>query len=424
MADKKVSKKKHPSLDIVDSYGVELSGKKIVLCVAGSVAAYKAIELARLLMRHGGDVTCVASNAVTKLVKPDYFKWATGNDVITKLTGDLEHIRLADYNQADLILVYPATANTLGKLANGIDDTPISTVLTVGFGSKIPILMCLAMHASMYDNAAVRKNIEFLKNKIDFVRPQMIEGKAKAPEPEDVLDYVLKKFGSSPILRKKKILMTAGPTVEYLDPVRVITNQSSGNTGVLLASELISSGSKVTLVYGPGIAEPPKGAKVIRVSTSKEMYDEVKKQMKNKFDIIIMAAAVADYTPENPSKQKIKSTKNEIKISLKKAPKIINQVKKWQKNVFLVGFKAEANISKKALISEGRKKMVESNSDLIIANDIGSLRYKKNPNFNEVLVIDKKTEKSSGWKNKKNIARFILKEIEKRQKWKNLNFEK
>ena len=196
MADKKIKTKKndHPSLDIVSSNGIELSGKKIVLCIAGSVAAYKAIELARLLMRHGADVTCVASNAVTKLIQPDYFKWATGNKVITKLTGELEHIKLADYNQSDMIIVYPATANTLGKLANGIDDTPISTVLTVGFGSKIPILMCLAMHASMYENSAVTKNIKFLKNKIDFLAPQMIEGKAKAAEPEEVLENALKKL--------------------------------------------------------------------------------------------------------------------------------------------------------------------------------------------------------------------------------------
>ncbi|MFQ5440923.1 MAG: flavoprotein, partial [Nitrosopumilaceae archaeon] len=114
-----LKKKDHPSLDIVNSSGFELTGKKIVLCVVGSVAAYKAIEVARLLMRHGADVTCVASQAVTKLVQPDYFKWATGNEVITKLTGELEHIRLADYKQSDLIVVYPATANTLGKLANG-----------------------------------------------------------------------------------------------------------------------------------------------------------------------------------------------------------------------------------------------------------------------------------------------------------------
>ena len=143
-----------------------------------------------------------------------------------------------------MLIVYPGTANTLGKLANGIDDTPISTVLTVGFGSKIPIMMCLAMHESMYENSAVKKNIDFLKNKIQFVSPQMIEGKAKAPEPEYVLDNVLNKFGSSPILKNKKILMTAGPTIEYIDPVRVITNVSTGKTGVLLASELISAGAK------------------------------------------------------------------------------------------------------------------------------------------------------------------------------------
>ncbi|MBI2642743.1 MAG: bifunctional phosphopantothenoylcysteine decarboxylase/phosphopantothenate--cysteine ligase CoaBC [Nitrosarchaeum sp.] len=417
VAKKKIIKKKnHPSLDIVGSYGVELSEKKIVLCVAGSVAAYKAIELARLLMRHGADVTCVTSDAVTKLVQPDYFKWATGNEVITKLTGELEHIKLADYNQSDLIIVYPATANTLGKLANGIDDTPISTVLTVGFGSKIPILMCLAMHAAMYDNAAVKKNVEFLKNKIEFLTPQMIEGKAKATEPEDVLEYVLRKFGFSSILKNKKVLMTAGPTIEYIDPIRIITNQSSGKTGVLLASELISAGAKVTLVYGPGIEKPPKGAKIIKIFTSKEMFDVVKKEMSKEFDIVIMAAAISDYTPENPSKNKIKSIKNKIKISLKKAPKIIDQIKKYQKNVFLVGFKAETNLSKNELITLAKKKMNESDADMIVANDIGSIRYRKNPESNEVLVIDSHKVISSGWIKKEKIAKFIRKEIEQRLK--------
>lgn len=417
VAKKKIIKKKnHPSLDIVGSYGVELSEKKIVLCVAGSVAAYKAIELARLLMRHGADVTCVTSDAVTKLVQPDYFKWATGNEVITKLTGELEHIKLADYNQSDLIIVYPATANTLGKLANGIDDTPISTVLTVGFGSKIPILMCLAMHAAMYDNAAVKKNVEFLKNKIEFLTPQMIEGKAKATEPEDVLEYVLRKFGFSSILKNKKVLMTAGPTIEYIDPIRIITNQSSGKTGVLLASELISAGAKVTLVYGPGIEKPPKGAKIIKISTGKEMFDVVKKEMSKEFDIVIMAAAISDYIPENPSKNKIKNIKNKIKISLKKAPKIIDQIKKYQKNIFLVGFKAETNLSKNELITLAKKKMNESDADMIVANDIGSIRYRKNPESNEVLVIDSHKVISSGWIKKEKIAKFIRKEIEQRLK--------
>jgi len=412
VAKKKIKKKDHPSLDIVSSHGVELSGKRIVLCVAGSVAAYKAIELARLLMRHGADVTCVTSNAATKLIQPDYFKWATGNKVITKLTGELEHIRLADYNQSDLIIVYPATANTLGKLANGIDDTPISTVLTVGFGSKIPILMCLAMHESMYDNSAVKKNIQFLKNKIKFLSPQMIEGKAKASEPEDVLEHVLKKFGFSSTLKNKKVLMTAGPTVEHIDPVRVITNQSSGKTGVCLASELISAGAKVTFVYGPGKEKPPKGAKIINVSSSEEMFNAVKTELKKKFDIVIMAAAVADYIPTKPSKNKIKSSKNEIKISLKKVPKIIDQIKKYQKNVLLVGFKAETNLTKNQLIKSAQKKLKESSSDMIVANDIGSSRYKKNPQNNQVIIVDSKKAVVSGWMKKQKIAKFIKKQIE------------
>ena len=411
VAKKKIKKKDHPSLDIVSSYGIELSGKRIVLCVAGSVAAYKAIELARLLMRHGADVRCVTSNAVTKLIQPDYFKWATGNEVITKLTGELEHIRLADYNQSDLIIVYPGTANTLGKLANGIDDTPISTVLTVGFGSKIPILMCLAMHESMYDNSAVKKNIKFLKNKIEFQLPQLIEGKAKAPEPEDVLQYVLIKFGFSSKLKNKKVLMTAGPTIEYIDPVRVITNLSSGKTGTLLASELISAGAKVTLVYGQGNQTPSKGIKVINVTTSKEMFDATKKELKKKFDIVIMAAAISDYTPENPSKSKIKSDKKSLIIRLKKAPKIIDLVRKYQKNALLVGFKAETNLTKIALIKSSQKKMKESGADIIVANDIGK-KYQKNTDYNQVLILNNKKTISSGWKKKEKIVKIIKKEIE------------
>lgn len=409
---KKLKTDDHPSLDIVSSHGVELSGKKIVLCVAGSVAAYKAIELARLLMRHGAHVTCVTSNAVTKLVQPAYFKWATGNEVITKLTGELEHIRLADYNQSDLVIVYPATANTLGKLANGIDDTPVSTVLTVGFGSKIPILMCLAMHASMYENLAVKKNIKFLKNKIEFLSPNLIEGKAKSPEPEDVLENVLKKFGSSSVLKNKKVLITAGPTIEQIDPIRAITNQSSGKTGVSLASELISAGAKVTFIYGPGNEKEPKGAKIINVVSSKEMHSAVKSELKKKFDIVIMAAAVADYVPTIQSKNKIKSSKSSMNISLKKAPKIIDQIKKYQNDVLLVGFKAETNVTKDQLIKSAQKKLKESAADMIIANDIGSVRYKKNPKNNQVIIVDSKKNIVSGWMNKEKIAKFIRNQIE------------
>jgi len=397
----------------VESHGTELSGKKIVLCVAGSVAAYKAIELARLLMRHGADVTCVASEAVTKLIQPDYFKWATGNKVITKLTGELEHIRLADYKQSDLIVVYPATANTLGKLANGIDDTPVSTVLTVGFGSKTPILMALAMHESMYENAAVLRNIEFLRGKIEFIKPRMVEGKAKAAEPEDVLSYILKKFGHSSVLAGKKVLVTAGPTIEPIDPVRVITNTSTGKTGVLLASELVSAGAKVTLVYGPGIEKPTKGAKIILVKTVQEMFDATKKElMAKKFDIVILSAAAADYTAKT-ARSKIKSTEKNLVIKLQRAPKIIDYVKKIQKGTFLVGFKAETDVSRQKLVESAKSKLAESKADMIIANDIGA-KYAKNTNYNEILMVDNTKIISSGRKTKEQIVKLIRRQLESR----------
>jgi phosphopantothenoylcysteine decarboxylase / phosphopantothenate---cysteine ligase len=398
----------------VESYGTELAGKKIVLCVAGSVAAYKAIELARLLMRHGANVTCVASEAVTKLIQPDYFKWATGNKVITKLTGKMEHVALADYKKSDCIIVYPGTANTLGKLANGIDDTPISTVLTVGFGAKIPIIMALAMHQAMYENAAVLRNISFLKERIEFIEPNFIEGKAKAAEPEDVLDYVLDRFGRSSVLSGKKILITAGPTTEPIDTVRVLTNQSSGKTGVLLAREMISAGAKVTLVYGPGTEKPPKGAKTIPVKTVRQMFDAVKKELQaKKFDIAILSAAPADYTTI-PVKSKIKSDKASITIKLQRAPKIIDNIKKIQKDIFLVGFKAETNISRKKLVEQAKKKLRESQSDIIVANDIGT-KYQKNRELNEVIIVDKSGKTaSSGRKKKEEISKFIRKQIEKK----------
>jgi phosphopantothenoylcysteine decarboxylase/phosphopantothenate--cysteine ligase len=326
--------REHPSFDIVSSDGTELARKKIALCITGSVAAYKSIELARLFMRHGANVTCVASNAATNLIKPSYFKWATGNEVITKLTGDLEHIKVADYKRSDLIVVYPCTANTLGKLANGIDDTPITTVLSVGFGSKIPIVVSLAMHQAMYENPAISKNINFLKNKVDFIAPQFVEGKAKAAEPDMVLDFVLKKFGTSPVLRGKRILITAGPTIEYIDPVRIITNQSSGKTGVLLANEFVSSGAKVTFIYGLGTEIPPNGAKIVRIQTSKEMSEAIRKEMKQRLDIVILAAAVSDYTIETPSKIKIKSDVDKIVLKLKKVPKLSTKLRRFREMCF------------------------------------------------------------------------------------------
>src|SRR3954469_9810969 len=183
----------HPSKNIAGSAGSEIRGKKIVLCITGSIAAYKAIDLARLLMRHSADVYSVMSKKVAPtLLTPDMMKWATGNYVVTKLTGDLEHISLADYNRSDLILVYPCTANTIGKMVNGIDDTPVTSVLSVALGSKIPIMIAPAMHESMYDNYFIKKNISILKDQgIVFLEPSVSEGKAKVAPIEQVLISII-----------------------------------------------------------------------------------------------------------------------------------------------------------------------------------------------------------------------------------------
>ena len=398
----------HPSLDITGSDGSELNNKKIILCVAGSVAAYKGIELARLLMRHGADVTCVLSRAAEKLIRADYFKWATGNDVITKLTGNLEHIQVANYNTSDVIVVYPATANTLGKFANGIDDSVISTILTTGYGSKIPIVMALAMHESMYNNDIIQKNIKYLSGKVKFVSPIISEGKAKIAEPEKILEQVIK-INRFEKLYKKKILISAGPTEESIDDVRVVKNTSSGKTGVLLAEELNRVGADVTLVYGPGGYRIPAGIRVISVKTAKQM-DEVVISKVRRSDVIIMASAIADYTPKKID-GKLISEKSEISVKLVKTAKTIDKIKKIKKDIFLVGFKAEVDVSVKRLQTSARDKLEQSSADLIIANDIG-VKYKKDTSYNDIIIIDGKNIIKTGRKKKEEIVKIITRIIE------------
>ena len=411
------SKDPHPSLDIVESRGTELSGKKIVLCVAGSVAAYKAIELARLLMRHGADVTCVASEAATRLVRPDYFRWATGRAAVTRLTGELEHIRLADRGGSDMIVAYPATANTIGKLANGIDDAPVPTVLTVGLGAGIPIVVGPAMHESMYRNAAVGRNVEFLEKRgVEFVAPAFEEGKARAAEPEEMLRAVAGRLGSSGALRGRRALLTAGPTSEPVDPVRSITSASTGTTGMLLARELVSAGCDVTVVYGPGRERPPAGARVIPVTTVLEMDAAVRKEMRRKkFDVVVMAAAAADYTVRSPRASKIKSTAKSLTIRLVRAPKIIDSARAAQPDTLLVGFKAEAGVAQGELERRALARMRKAGADMMVANLVGTKRHAGDPGRSNVAILAAgRRPKRTGWVPKVEIAAAIRAEIEAR----------
>ncbi len=383
----------HPSKDITASDGSELEGKKIILCITGSVAAYRAIDLARILMRHGADVHAVMSEATASaLLHPEMMKWATGNEVVSKLTGNLEHIALADYGMSDLVIVFPCTANTMGKIVGGIDDTPVTSVLSVALGAKIPVIISPAMHEAMYENGFIKQNMKMLQEQgVILVGPNIEEGKAKVAEPEQVLASAIGVLVKGP-LAGKRVLVTAGSTVEYIDPIRIITNTSSGKMGIAIAKEAEKMGASVTLVYGHGTEQEPRISKVVRVDTSAQMHDAVVAELKKaerKYDIAIMAAAVTDYAPISISAKKIDTrSNNRLDLSLVSTKKIIDEVKKASKGIFLVAFKADHGVSDSALVETAYKKLQECEADLVVANDIGRDGSKAGSDRNEVFIVD------------------------------------
>ena len=380
----------HPSKDILGRRGKQLEGKKIVLCITGSVAAYRAIDLARLLMRHSADVHAVMTESTASmLLNPEIMKWATGNDVVTKLTGDLEHISLADYGMSDLIIVYPCTANTLGKVAAGIDDTPVTSILSVALGSKIPIIVAPAMHEAMYENIFVQQNVSKLKEHMVFIEPTIEEGKAKVADPEHILNATISVFSNKAPLSGKRVLVTAGSTIEYIDPIRVITNLSSGKMGVAIAQEAQRMGATVTLVYGHGTLSPETG-KIVRVNTGEEMYKAVVSELSSeRHDIAVMAAAVADFAPAKRSDKKIDTKLGKTELSLVATRKIIDEVKNNSKDTFLVAFKADYCVSESVLIEKAYRKLKECDADIIVANDLGRKGSEPGSDKNEVFIVDR-----------------------------------
>ena len=383
----------HPSKDILGTQGSQLEGKKIILCITGSVAAYRAIDLARLLMRHHADVHAVMTESTASmLLNPEIMKWATGNDVVTKLTGNLEHIILADYGMSDLIIVYPCTANTLGKVAAGIDDTPVTSILSVALGSKIPIIVAPAMHEAMYDNIFVQQNVSKLREQMVFIEPKMEGGKAKVADPEHVLNATISVLSSRALLSGKRVLVTAGSTIEYIDPIRVMTNLSSGKMGIAMAQEAQRMGATVTLVYGHGTLNPASD-KIVRVNTGEEMYKAIVSELSSKrYDIAVMAAAVADFAPAKKSYQKIDTKLGKMELSLVATRKIIDEVKNKSKDTFLVAFKADYGVSDSILTEKAYRKLKECDADIIVANDLGRKGSEPGSDKNEVFIVNKNKE--------------------------------
>ncbi|MAG21859.1 MAG: bifunctional phosphopantothenoylcysteine decarboxylase/phosphopantothenate--cysteine ligase CoaBC [Candidatus Diapherotrites archaeon] len=386
---------------------MNLRGKKIVVCVTGSVAAIETPKLVRELRRLGADIFCVISKSAKGIIHQDVLEWASNNKVVTRITGNVEHVKLAGNvpEKADLIIVAPATANTIGKIANAIDDTAVTTFVTTALGTGIPLIIVPAMHGSMYKHPIVKENIAKLKRiNVSFMQPRVEEGKAKFPPVKSVVETISNSLAEKD-LAGKTILVTAGPTVEAIDSLRYLTNKSSGKTGVWIADAAVVRGAKVILIRGPTKVEPTQQMRDIKVNSAKEMFTAVKKN--SKAGIMIHTAAVADYTLKE-KQGKIESGKS---FSLKLTPtaKILDQVKKWNKKIFLVGFKAEYGVPEKQLVESAFKKLKESKADLIVANDLKKKTGGIGHNSNEVYVVDRaKKVRHFGLMHKKDIANKIL----------------
>ena len=390
--------KKHISKEIIGMQSNILKGKKIVLCITASVAAYKAIDLSRMLMRNGAEVFPVMSKSTnSKLLTEEMMNWATGNKTVSELTSDLEHIALANFGKSDIIIVYPCTANTLGKFANGIEDNSVTTVLSVAFGSRIPIVIAPAMHEAMYENVLIMENIKKLKSLgVSILEPSITEDKAKVISADKVVQFVINKITATGGMKSKiNVLVTAGSTVEYIDSIRILTNLSSGKMGLNIAQQCMDKGFNVTFVHGHGslnIPDDPR-LKIIKIKTTEEMLSTVKDQILNeKQDVIFHTAAVADFSISHGNRKipnKLDTRNGTKTIKLIPTPKIIDKIKQYDKNIFLVAFKAEYGISKELLIKRAINKLDECKANLIVANDVSKKGCDFGSDTNEVYVIDK-----------------------------------
>ncbi|MFP4508520.1 MAG: bifunctional phosphopantothenoylcysteine decarboxylase/phosphopantothenate--cysteine ligase CoaBC [Spirochaetaceae bacterium] len=394
-----------------------LTGRTIILALCGSVAILRSIDIARALMRHGATVVPVMSASATRLVGPDLVHWATGVPPITGLTGANEHVALAgnEGTPADLLLVAPATANTVGKIVHGIDDTPVTTVAATALGQGLPILLAPAMHEPMYTNPAIQRNLETARSLgIGVVESKVVEGKAKMADVQHIVDASIRAIRSrTSAFAGRTVLVTAGRTVEYLDPVRVVTNNSSGKMGVALARAAYHEGANVTLVYGKGTAVPPEGVRVVQVETAEQMLREVLEclsQDRPLVDVMIAAAAVGDWKARHPAAKKTATHGvEELQVDLLPTPKIIDEVRRQNPNLRLVAFRAQHDLEHSELMRDGRARMERAGADMIAINDVSKPGRGFESETNEMtLLFPDGTEVLVPMADKYAVARRIL----------------
>ncbi len=380
-----------------------MKGKKIIVGITGGIAAYKAAILIRLLIKKGAEVQVLMTPFAEKFITPLTLSTLSQKPVLKMFynpeNGDWNsHVDLGLW--ADAFIIAPATANTLGKAANGIAD---NLLLTTYLSAKCPIFWAPAMDLDMFKHAAVQKNIQTLKSFgnriIDAETGELasgLEGKGRMAEPEHIVSYLENFFAEKKKLRKHKVLITAGPTYENIDPVRFIGNRSSGKMGFALADVFSENGAEVTVISGPVNIRPNnRNITVISVQSAEEMFNETEKHFPN-HDIIIFAAAVADYTPKNPAQSKIKKKSDTLNIDLKPTKDIAKELGfRKTKNQITVGFALETDNE----LVNAQEKIKKKNFDIIVLNSLKDEGAGFGYNTNKISIIDKDN----------NITRFELK---------------
>ena len=379
-----------------------LKNKNIVIGITSSIACYKVLELIKKLRKLRANVHVIMTKSATKLVDTKDFEKVSNNAVnidlfnpnvdykdYIKKNKSIRHISLAD--SADLVLICPATANIIGKIAYGIADDLLSTSI---MATNAPVLICPAMNVKMWKNSILQENVDKLRKlRYEFIDPECgilacgYKGIGRLANLDRIVERIKATIERRSDLKGKKILVTAGATSEEIDPVRIITNKSSGKMGVYIAEEAFLRGADVTLIRGINSVEPNYHFKDIKVNSVKDLFNTIKNNIKDK-NVMIHAAAVSDFTINNKSKNKIKSNEN-LHLELTPTTKIFENIKKIKKNISLIGFKAEYNVVKKILVDRAYDLLKSANANIVVANDVGKKDVGFNTETNAVYIIYK-----------------------------------
>lgn len=397
-----------------------MSLKNVVLGVTGGVAAYKALDVISRLKKNGFNVDVIMTKSAAEFVTPLSFQSLSGNPVITDMfdepkAWEIQHISLA--KKADLLIVVPATANIIGKVANGIADDMLSTTIMAA-ALRCPVVFAPAMNTYMYENPIVQDNINKLKDYgYSFIEPESGRlacgdtGKGKLCDTEMISEIISSKLYDIKDLKGKKVMVTAGPTMAPIDPVRYITNRSTGKMGYAIAKEARDRGAEVTLISGETNITIPFGVNFIRVSTNEEMLKAVLDNF-TESDIVIKAAAVSDYKAKSYSSKKIKKSEDNLAIEFVKDNDILRKLGEIKKSQVLVGFAAESN----DLIENALGKLERKNLDYIVANDITASDTGFGSDNNKVFIISKeKNILELDKMSKKDVARELFDLINKKR---------